>query len=293
MTIATLFFVTDERDHVVVEIEKLDPSSPWRTLVPTWPTGSLFQPAGMALADDGRLIIVDRGHHRLVVFSADRLTASVLAPDGDPIGSLWEPTGIAVGADGSIFVADTGNHRLVRCESMDAPAWSAFGTAGAGFGQFVAPTGVATDSSGRIVIADPGAGRVVRIDAMGGSGWLELSLPASTAVARPYGVTAGLCGILIADPGTSRVLLWSTDDANVESVRTVIDGSDGTLPTPITAVELFGELYVADLVGVSIARFAQDASGDWKVDARLLGERGPFPSPRFPRIGGFTAGAKL
>ncbi len=287
------FFVTDCRDHVVVEIDKLDPSSPWRTLVPPWPAGSLFQPAGMVQTDDGRLIVVDRGHHRLVVFSADRSTASVLAPDGDPIGSLWEPTGIAVGADGSIFVADTGNHRLVRCESVDAPAWSAFGTAGAGVGQFEAPTGVATDSSGRIVIADPGAGRVVRIDAMGGSGWLELSLPTSTAVARPYGVTAGLGGILIADPGTSRVLLLlSTDDMNVESVSTVIDGSDGTLPTPITAVELFGALYVADLAGVSIARFAQDASGGWKVEGRLLGERGPFPSPRFPRIGGFTAGTK-
>ena len=32
-------FVTDCRDHVVVEIETLDPSSPWRTLVPPWPAG--------------------------------------------------------------------------------------------------------------------------------------------------------------------------------------------------------------------------------------------------------------
>lgn len=286
------FFVTDCRDHVVVEIDKLDPSSPWRTLVPPWPAGSLFQPAGIAQTDDGRLIVVDRGHHRLIVFSVDRSTASVLAPDGDPIGSLWEPTGIALGADGSIFVADTGNHRLVRCESIDAPAWSTFGTAGAGIGQFKAPTGVATDSAGRIVVVDPGAGRVVRIDTMDGSNWLVLSLPTSKAVARPYGVTAGLGGMLIADPGTSRVLLWLTDPANDDSVRTIIDGGDGTLPTPIAAVEQSGALYVADLTGVSIARFAQDASRDWKVDVRLMGERGSYPSPRFPRIGGFTAGAK-
>jgi sugar lactone lactonase YvrE len=285
------FFVTDCRDHVVVEIEKLDPSSSWRKLFPPWPVGSLLQPAGMVLADDGRLVVVDRGHHRLVVLSADRLTASVLAPDGDPIGSLWEPTGIALSADGSLFVADTGNHRLVRCESIDTPVWSTFGTAGFGSGQFEAPTGVAVDSLGKIVIADPGLGRVVRIDGIDGAGWLEVTLPTSAAVTRPYGVAAGLGGILIADPGASRVLLLSVDSAKAESVTTVIDGSDGSLPLPVAAVALDGALYVADLVGVSIGHFAQDARDNWKVESRLLGEPGPFPSPRFSRIGGFIVGS--
>ena len=171
-------------------------------------------------------------------------------------------------------------------------AWSAFGAAGGCW-----PIRVTNRSChGFLGGADRncrsrcGPSRV-RIDAMAGSGWLELSLPTSTAVARPYGVTSGLGGILIADPWYVVRLALSKDDADVESVSTVIDGSDGTCPRPLPPSSYL-ERCMSRIRPGSSARFAQDASGDWKVAARLLGERGPFPSPRFPCIGGFTAGAK-
>jgi hypothetical protein len=283
-----LFFVADWRDNVVVEFDKLSPDASWRPWTPNWSVGSLLQPAGLALFPDGRLIVVDRGHHRLVVFSADRTTASSLAPDGKSIGSLREPTGVCVIADGSVLIADTGNHRIVRCASLDTPSWSAFGTAGSGISQFVAPTGIACDSDERLIIADPGAGQVVRIDAIDGSNWTPITLPAATAPARPYGVSASSLGILIADASTACILLLA--EGGTASATVLIDGTVGTLISPIAAVEFLGELFVADVAGASVARFVADTSDTWTLVARLSGERGPFSSPRFPRIGGFTIG---
>jgi sugar lactone lactonase YvrE len=208
-----MFYITDWRAQAVVEIEKLRRESEWRALTPPWPAGSLLEPAGVALADDGRLIVADRGHRRLVVFSSDRASAFALAPDGDPIGSLWQPSGISIGRDGDVLIADTGNHCIVRCSSVDAPAWTTFGVAGAGDGQFVAPSGVAMDAAGRITIADPGSSRLVRVDSMDGGGWVELPLPPASVTARPYGCAFGLGGILVTDPGASRVLLVADDGA--------------------------------------------------------------------------------
>lgn len=288
-----MLYVTDQQHHVVVEIAKLHCEAPWREVSPAWPVGKLLMPAGIACVPDGRLIVVDCRHHRLVVLSPDRSKASVLAPKADAIGSLWRPTGVVLGVAGEVLIADTGNQRVVRCESLDTPLWSAYGTAGRGAGEFVSPTGIAADSMGRIMIADPGAGRVVRIDTMEGEGWIEIALPPAAAAPRPYGLAIGLGGILIADAGGSRVLLVSDDGAGGDSVTTLIDGAaDASLLAPIAAVEWAGALLVADPAGASIAHFVPigSESDGWRLASRLYGQPSSFPSPLFPRIGGFTVG---
>jgi hypothetical protein len=152
-----MLYVSDGRHHAVVELENVAPDARSRALSPAWPAGDLLDPAGVVLAPDGRLVIVDRGHQRLVVLSPDRAAASMLSPDGDPIGSLWRPTGVALGPALEVLIADTGNHRIVRCDSLDGGGWSAYSSR-AGERQFIAPTGIAVESTGRITVADPGAG---------------------------------------------------------------------------------------------------------------------------------------
>jgi hypothetical protein len=153
------------------------------------------------------------------------------------------------------------------------------------------------DAAGRIAIADPGASRLVRVDSMDGGGWVELPLPPATVTAHPYGCAFGLGGILVADPGASRVLLVADGVAGGETVTTVIDGSaDGSLLAPIAAAEVAGALFVADVAGASLAHFASVAPGDgggWMLRDRLYGQPSAFPSPLFPRIGGFTAAGAL
>jgi len=290
-----MLYVSDQQRHLVVEFEALTRATTWRESSPSWPAGNLRQPAGIACAPEGRLIVADRGHHRIVVFSPDRAAADVLAPDRDAIGALWQPTGVALGPAGELLIADTGNHRIVRCESLDKPSWSAYGTAGLGEGQFSAPTGVAVDATGRITVADPGAGRVVRLSGMDGADWNEVPLPPSAAQPRPYGIAIKFGGVLIADSGTSRVLLLATDAAGGESVSVLIDGAaDGSLIAPVAALEWSDALLVADPAGASIAEFAPPLDGGaWTLLRRLYGQRAPFPSPPFARIGGLMAGGAL
>jgi hypothetical protein len=97
-----MFFVSDQQHHVVLEMDTLTRATRWRQLSSPWPAGSFLRPAGIVQAPDGRLIMADRGHHRLVVLSADGSEAEVLAPDRDPIGTLWEPTGVALGQGGEL-----------------------------------------------------------------------------------------------------------------------------------------------------------------------------------------------
>lgn len=176
-----MIYVTDQQANVMVEIEKAQPDSAWRTLSPPFPAGHFLQPAGMVVEADGSLIVADSGHNRLVLLSADRQTASVFAPDGDAIGSLWHPVGITHGDGESLLIADTGNHRIVRCDSVAAPQWSAFGSGGSGVGKFIAPTSLAMNAVGQIVIADPGAGRLVRINAMDARVGRKFLCPHATA----------------------------------------------------------------------------------------------------------------
>jgi DNA-binding beta-propeller fold protein YncE len=290
-----MLYVSDCKDHVVVELDKLDPQSMWKRVNPPWPAGALLEPAGVAVLEDGRLVIVDRGHHRLVVISRDRSSSSVLAPDGDPIGSLWRPTGVAIDPAGGLLIADTGNHRLVHCDSLDEPAWSCMGSPGFGVNQFVAPTAVAVDKRGGILIADPGAGRLVRVEDASGVGWNEIALPPAAAIARPYGASAGLTGVLVADAANARILLVTDNGSGGDTVTVLIDGAaDRSLLAPIEAVDWQGVVYVADPAGASIARFkpiAEEDGGGWMLSKRLYGTPRAFPAPVFSRIGGFAMGA--
>ena len=126
-----------QRQHVVVELEEFRRQSPWRVVTPPWPAGSLLEPAGIACAPDGRVIVVDRGHHRLVVLSPDRTTASALGPDSDPIGALWSQRASPWDRPATCRLPTLATERVVRCHSLDVPSWSAFGRAGSGTGEFV------------------------------------------------------------------------------------------------------------------------------------------------------------
>ena len=291
-----MLYVADWRSSAIVEIEHFHRESLWRRLAFPWPVSTLSEPAGLAIYPDGRLLIADRGNHRIVVWSRDAVPPTVLTSDTDPIGALWHPGGVAVGPAGSLLIADTGNRRIVHCESLEEPTWSAFGKAGQGPGEFVSPTSVAADAMGRIVIADPGAGRLVRIDGMDGTGWTELTLPESRFLARPYGLTAPLGGILIADPGTRRILLLSTDEEGGDQCTVLIDGTEENtlLQAPTVAIEFDGSLYIADPAGASLALFhPEEDAVHWTLADRLYGELEAFPSPLFPRIGGFTAAGAI
>jgi hypothetical protein len=289
-----MFYVSDGRANQIVVFEKLSWKSKWKALVLSGSTGALSDPAGLLIMPDGRLIIADRGNHRLVVFSKDHLSAVSHSSAGEGIGALKHPTAVALSSDESIYIADTGNRRIVRLNTLEVPAWTAFGSAGRAMNQFVEPTGVAIDTLGRIVIADPGAGRLIRMDNMQGDNWTELILPIAANTARPYSVNQCAEGLLITDAGNSRVLLLTQDANGVDEISVLVDGAiDRSILSPTHAVIVGELLYVADPAGASIAAFKFSLIPPAAtLSRRLYGTPGAFSSPPFPRIGGFTVGAR-
>ncbi len=76
----------------------------------------LQRPSGLAVLDDGSLIIVDTGNNRLRRLARRRIRTLGLA-------GLDRPGGLCVLPSGQLVVADTGNHRLVLVDSDLQQAW--------------------------------------------------------------------------------------------------------------------------------------------------------------------------
>ena len=80
----------------------------------------------MALAEDGRLFVVDRNNHSIRVISADGATVSTYAGDGssgmnNAVGDAARfnnPLNAAIDADGRLFVTDSENHLIRLIEEM-------------------------------------------------------------------------------------------------------------------------------------------------------------------------------
>jgi len=142
-------------------------------------TAQFLEPAGLAMAADGTLLVADRLNHR--IRRIDHVTAAVttVAGDGtagfaDGVGSVARfnfPSGVAVAADGSVYVVDTQNHRIRRINPATGVVTTVAGDGTAGFAdgigsaaRFNFPTGLAAAEDGTLYVADPSNERLRRID---------------------------------------------------------------------------------------------------------------------------------
>ena len=185
-------------------------------------------PAAVARAPDGALVIADRGNDRIVrVDDFGGGNWQTLGVTGAGEGELRRPTGVAVDGLGRIWIADAGNRRIVRVDDIGGSGWQTFGVSGTptaidpAVGAFTDPAAVHVMPDGRVLIADPGAGRVIRVDDIDGSGWTTSAFGALRAPTSITTVeTAGETLVLVAEFAARRVALL---DANLQVRRTSTD----------------------------------------------------------------------
>jgi hypothetical protein len=189
-------------------------------------------PTGLALAEDGTLLIADAAGHRVyrvdpvwdhvsTVLGAD--TAG-LAPEGAVAADApcRRPVAVALGPDGSIYVAEAGNQRVARIgvDGRVATAAGTPGTAGdggdggpAGAASLTIPAGLAWMAD-TLYVADGGTHRIRRIvgdtirayAGLGAPGFAGDRGPAGAALFRDPGALAAAGTLLfIADRGNHRV----------------------------------------------------------------------------------------
>ncbi|MEX0762154.1 MAG: hypothetical protein WD208_03790 [Dehalococcoidia bacterium] len=135
---------------------------------------ALQAPAGLAIDNEGHLLICDPAAHRVLRLNLATCETSTFAgtgeagqaDDGDIAASarLNEPFAVAVDGDGNVFICEAAGNRVV-CVEPDGLIYLFAGTGVAGASgddgpadaaTFNGPKGIACDSSGNVVIADTG-----------------------------------------------------------------------------------------------------------------------------------------
>lgn len=187
-----------------------------------------IEPYGVDMDNEGHLIYVDRGNHRICkIISDDEIIC--IAGNGTPghtgdgdasvMASLSKPSGVAVGLDGSIYIADTGNHCL-RKIGIDGKLYPFAGNGTDGYsgdgGPAVAaalsrPGGVTVDQQGNVYTNDYGNNVIRKISSEGvistvvGTGEFgydgDRGLAVRCTLNMPYGAVISRCGtyLYIAD----------------------------------------------------------------------------------------------
>ncbi len=74
--------------------------------------GQLQRPTGIAVDQNGRLIVADRDNHRMQVFLSSGEFLTKFGAKGEKEGEFNDPHGLAVLTDGRVAEADFRNNRV-------------------------------------------------------------------------------------------------------------------------------------------------------------------------------------
>ncbi|MBN8643607.1 MAG: DUF11 domain-containing protein, partial [Flavobacteriales bacterium] len=141
-------------------------------------------PTGAFVSSDGRLLIADRGNHRILIWNSIPTTnnkpADVVVGQtvftspggGSSATSMVNPWGVCVSPDGKLLVADSANNRVLIWNSIPTTNGAAadvvigqpiMGTNGSGTTSTTlnAPIGVTVSPSGKVAIGEFGNSRVL------------------------------------------------------------------------------------------------------------------------------------
>ena len=135
------------------------------TPVKTIGTG-LKGPTGLAVTDNGQIIVCERtGHCVTVIDIKDGRKVRSFDSHGNGRGQLSSPEDIAITSKGTLLVTDCGNDRIQEF-TMDGECISCVGSKGNGPLQFSNPTGIAVNkTTGQVYVADCGNHRVQVLNA--------------------------------------------------------------------------------------------------------------------------------
>ena len=129
------------------------------SVIATTPTNTITGvsgPWGLALDNQGQLVVVEKDKNCVSIFSGSRKKIRSFGSRGSGPGQLNISCGVALSATGDIMVADQGNYRI-QVFSSDGKSVKCVGTEGNGTLQFHNPIGIAVHPhSKKIYVTDAG-----------------------------------------------------------------------------------------------------------------------------------------
>ena len=115
--------------------------------------GHLSNPHYTAVSADDQLLVANKGHHCISMFTLDGNYVGKFGTQGTGRGQLSSPSGIATGIHGFIIVTEYGNNRVSIFDKYGVFVHS-FGSKGSGQCHFYEPQGIAISPTGDIYICD-------------------------------------------------------------------------------------------------------------------------------------------
>lgn len=129
--------------------------APDGALAASW-GAEVADPHGIFIAADGRILLVDRDSHQVLIYDgAGRLQSRLGERHAPRFGLPFNhPTDVAVGPDGDIYVSDGYGNAHVHRFGPDGAHKLTWGGIGSGPGQFSTPHGIWVTPDNRVLVGD-------------------------------------------------------------------------------------------------------------------------------------------
>lgn len=247
--------------HTVLELD-----NETGEIMHSWGANYFIMPHGLTVDKDNNIWVTDVGLHQVFKFSHDGtllMTLGTAKVPGDDAAHFNLPTDVAVADDGTFYVSDGyGNSRIVKFSSTGKYI-KAWGTYGNKPGSFIIPHGIAIDQNNTIYVADRQNNRVQVFDS---SGTFLKELNNDALVEQMPSIALDLNNRLFAidyDPtkkadGTvNGSTIFEFDSAQHAQNHFGANGSADRTSCWFhdIAIDSKGNIYVGDIMGLSILKF--------------------------------------
>ena len=192
----------------------------------------LNEPTGIAVTDNGQVIVCERlGHCVTVIDIKDGRKVRSFGSHGSGKGQLSHPVDISITSKGTLLVTDRGNNRMQEF-TMDGECVSCVGSKGNGPLQFNCPSGIAINKTTRqVYVADSGNHRVQVLNAdltfshmFGSRGFGQGQFQ------YPHGIAIDSQGLVyVADNNSHRIQQFTPEGKHLSSF-----GTKGSAPGQLT-----------------------------------------------------------
>ena len=190
--------------------------------------GQFVDPRGVAVDDEGNILVADSNNHRIQKFTNDGQFLASVGTEGTGPLQFRSPRDVVFNTHNKkVYVVDNGNDRIQVLNSDLTFSKVIVGKHGTESGEFYFPWGVTCDSTGNVYVADSANHRIQVFTASGkflrkfghrGKGEGELKWPVGVAVD-----SRGM--VFVSESNNNRISVFTTEGQFVKSF-----GRHGTKP---------------------------------------------------------------